>query len=54
VRQSESLKFFVFNNRQWCESHPLRHISLIIKELLADVVGLIPPSHESEFLEVIG
>jgi hypothetical protein len=24
VRKSESFKFFVFNNRQWCESHPLR------------------------------
>ena len=25
VRDRESLKFFVFNNRQCCESHPLRH-----------------------------
>jgi hypothetical protein len=25
VRKRESVKFFVFNNRQWCESHPLRH-----------------------------
>jgi hypothetical protein len=25
LRKRESLKFFVFNNRQWCESHPLRH-----------------------------
>ena len=24
VRKRESLKFFVFNSRQWCESHPLR------------------------------
>jgi hypothetical protein len=24
-RKPECLKFFVFNNQQWCESHPLRH-----------------------------
>jgi predicted Zn-dependent protease len=25
VRQARSRKFFVFNNPQWFESHPLRH-----------------------------
>ena len=25
VRKKNSVKFFVFNNQQWCESHPLRH-----------------------------
>ena len=25
MRKSKSSKFFVFNTRQWCESHPLRH-----------------------------
>src|SRR5688572_24876016 len=29
VRKLKSVKFFVINTRQWCESHPLRHISLL-------------------------
>jgi hypothetical protein len=33
VRNRQSLKFFVFNNRQWFESHPLRHPSLAFGEL---------------------
>lgn len=32
-RKKTSLKFFVLNTQQWCESHPLRHNYLIFNDL---------------------
>jgi hypothetical protein len=48
VRKPECAKFFVFNNQQWCESHPLRQISHLNSNIYIHELATASPSLAEE------